>query len=88
VAPGFTAAVPVLPGHAGPSTEISGVARPAGPQQFAPRIGIAWKPKQTVVRAGYGINYNLAQYGTMIQNLRFNRLLRTPRRMPRMLTVS
>src|SRR5205807_2489570 len=39
---------------------------------FAPRVGIAWKPqKQTVVRAGYGINYNLAQYGTMIQNFAF-----------------
>jgi len=39
---------------------------------FAPRIGIAWKPLQkTVVRAGYGINYNLAQYSTMIQNFAF-----------------
>ncbi len=39
---------------------------------FAPRIGIAWKPqKQTVVRTGYGINYNLAQYGIMIQNFAF-----------------
>ncbi|MCU1239388.1 MAG: hypothetical protein JWO71_114, partial [Candidatus Acidoferrum typicum] len=39
---------------------------------FAPRIGIAWKPmKQTVVRAGYGINYNLAQYGAIIQNFAF-----------------
>ena len=26
---------------------------------------------KTVVRAGYGINYNLAQYGTMIQNFAF-----------------
>jgi len=39
---------------------------------FAPRIGIAWKPAQkTVVRAGYGINYNLAQYGAIIQNFAF-----------------
>ena len=39
---------------------------------FAPRIGIAWKPLQkTVVRVGYGINYNLAQYTTMIQNFAF-----------------
>src|SRR6267143_1029135 len=39
---------------------------------FAPRIGLAWKPqKQTVIRIGYGINYNLAQYGTMIQNFAF-----------------
>jgi hypothetical protein len=39
---------------------------------FAPRIGIAWKPTQkTVVRTGYGINYNLAQYTTMVQNFAF-----------------
>lgn len=39
---------------------------------FAPRIGVAWKPMQkTVVRAGYGINYDLAQYATMIQNFAF-----------------
>jgi len=39
---------------------------------FAPRIGIAWKPvSKMVVRAGYGINYNLAQYGTFIQELAF-----------------
>jgi len=68
VAPGFTAAVPVLPGHAGfPASLV----RPDR-NDFAPRIGIAWKPqKQMVVRAGYGINYNLAQYGTMIQNFAF-----------------
>src|SRR5204862_6222505 len=39
---------------------------------FAPRLGLAWKPmKNTVVRVGYGINYNLAQYGTVIQNFAF-----------------
>jgi hypothetical protein len=73
VAPGFTAADPVLPGQIG---AFSG-AFPASLVQpdrnnFAPRIGIAWKPaKKTVVRAGYGINYNLAQYGIMIQNFAF-----------------
>jgi hypothetical protein len=38
---------------------------------FAPRIGIAWKPfgSKTVVRAGYGINYNLGQYASIVQNL-------------------
>lgn len=73
VAPGFTAVEPVQPGQAG---EFTG-AFPASLVQpdrnnFAPRIGIAWKPmKKTVVRAGYGINYNLAQYGNIIQNLAF-----------------
>jgi hypothetical protein len=73
VAPGFTAAVPVLPGHAGPfdGTFPGSLVRPER-NNFAPRIGIAWKPqKKTVVRTGYGINYNLAQYGTMIQNFAF-----------------
>jgi trimeric autotransporter adhesin len=73
VAPGFTVAVPVLPGHAGPFDGIfpASLVRPDR-NDFAPRIGIAWKPqKQMVVRAGYGINYNLAQYGTMIQNFAF-----------------
>lgn len=73
IAPGFTAAAPVLPGQAG---EFSG-AFPASliapdRNNFAPRVGIAWKPQQkTVVRAGYGINYNLAQYGSIIQNFAF-----------------
>ena len=35
-------------------------------------MGIAWRPLQkTVVRLGYGINYNLAQYSTMVQNFAF-----------------
>jgi hypothetical protein len=38
---------------------------------FAPRLGIAWKPfgSKTVVRAGYSVNYNLGQYGSIVQNL-------------------
>ena len=68
VAPGFTAAAPLLPGQAGfPDSLV----RPDR-NNFAPRVGFAWKPqKKTVVRAGYGINYNLAQYGMMIQNFAF-----------------
>jgi hypothetical protein len=67
VGSGFTSAQLVLP---------TGVFTPSliNPDRnnFAPRIGIAWKPmKQTVVRAGYGINYNLAQYGNIIQNFAF-----------------
>jgi len=79
VVPGFTGAqllVPagaVLPGSvtgAVPSSTRSLISPDRN--NFAPRIGIAWKPmKQTVVRAGYGINYNLAQYGSIIQNFAF-----------------
>jgi hypothetical protein len=73
VAPGFASAAVVLPGQSGPFNGAfpSSLVRPDR-NNFAPRIGIAWKPqKQMVVRAGYGINYNLAQYGTMIQNFAF-----------------
>ena len=73
VAPGFTAAAPVLPGATGPYNGIfpNSLIQPDR-NDWAPRVGLAWKPqKKTVVRAGYGINYNLAQYGTMIQNFAF-----------------
>ena len=39
---------------------------------FAPRFGIAWKPKftkDTVVRGGYGINYNTGQFATFALSL-------------------
>lgn len=73
VAPGFTAAVPVEPGQAGPYNGIfpASLIRPDR-NNYAPRVGLAWKPlKDTVVRAGYGINYNLAQYTAVIQNFAF-----------------
>jgi len=39
---------------------------------FAPRVGLAWKPfGNTVVRAGYGINYNTQAYQNIIQQLAF-----------------
>jgi trimeric autotransporter adhesin len=76
---GFATAVPVVPVGAvlppgSPPFQTSPLQSLIHPDRnnFAPRIGIAWKPIQkTVVRAGYGINYNLAQYGIMIQNFAF-----------------
>lgn len=73
VAPGFTSAVPVLSGQSGPYNGVfpASLIEPDR-NDWAPRVGIAWKPqKKTVVRAGYGINYNLAQYASMIQNFAF-----------------
>lgn len=73
VSPGYTNAVLVLPGQTGPysGTFPRSLVR-ADRNNFGPRIGIAWKPMaQTVVRAGYGINYNLAQYGVFIRNFAF-----------------
>jgi hypothetical protein len=73
VAAGFTGAGAVLPGQSGSFNGLfpASLIRPDR-NNFAPRIGIAWKPmKQTVVRTGYGINYNLAQYGAIVQNFAF-----------------
>jgi hypothetical protein len=75
----FTSAQPVVPAGAVLPSTTSGLATSSTPSlinadrnNFAPRIGIAWKPmKETVVRAGYGINYNLAQYGAIVQNFAF-----------------
>jgi len=79
VGPGFETAVPVVPTGAVFPSGSGAFLTSSNPalvnpdrNNFAPRIGIAWKPApKTVVRAGYGINYNLAQYGTMIQNFAF-----------------
>ena len=87
VAPGLTAVVPVLPAGSNPQLCAVypcaiGSSPYAGPlpatltrpdrNNFAPRLGIAWKPfAKTVVRAGYGINYNTSAYSTIIQQLAF-----------------
>ena len=73
VGPQFTFATPVQPGQAGTAfgTYPASLIEPDR-NNFAPRLGLAWKPMNlTVVRVGYGINYNLAQYGTIIQNFAF-----------------
>jgi len=63
----------VLPGQTGPYSGVfpASLVR-ADRNDWAPRLGLAWRlGKQTVVRAGYGINYNLAQYGTFIRNFAY-----------------
>src|SRR6266852_568338 len=73
VGPDFTFATAVQPGQSGAAFGVypASLIQPDR-NNFAPRLGLAWKPmKNTVVRAGYGINYNLAQYGTVIQNFAF-----------------
>jgi hypothetical protein len=72
-APGFAAVAPVLPGQVGPYTGLfpASLVKPDR-NNFAPRVGIAWKPQsKTVVRAGYGINYNIGQYKNIVQQLAF-----------------
>jgi len=73
VAPQFASANAVQPGQTGAFFGVypASLVQPDR-NNFAPRLGLAWKPRNlTVVRLGYGINYNLAQYGTVIQNFAF-----------------
>jgi hypothetical protein len=64
---------PIQPGEAGPYSGAvpASLVRPDR-NNFAPRIGFAWKPfSKTVVRGGYGINYNTGAYQSMAQQLAF-----------------
>ncbi|HYL10772.1 MAG TPA: TonB-dependent receptor, partial [Candidatus Acidoferrales bacterium] len=73
VAPGFTAVAPVIAGQSGPFTGTfpQTLVNPDR-NNLAPRAGFAWKPlKSTVVRGGYGINYNTGAYGSIAQQLAF-----------------
>jgi hypothetical protein len=71
---GFTSPpVPVQVGQSGPYNGGFPVTlvRPDR-NNFAPRLGLAWKPlRNTLVRAGYGINYNTAAYQSIVQNMAF-----------------
>ena len=71
IAPGFTAVAPVQAGQTGPfnGQYPASLVHPDR-NNFAPRIGIAyrWNDK-TVIRGGYGVNYNLGQYRSIVQNL-------------------
>jgi len=75
----FSAVDVVEPGQTGqfggkyPSSLVN-----ADRAMYAPRFGAAWRPsskgkwlKQTVVRFGYGINYNTGQFATMAKSLSF-----------------
>jgi outer membrane receptor protein involved in Fe transport len=84
VAPGFTSIAPVCASVTALATGACNVGTgpysgsfPAGlvnpdRNNFAPRLGIAWKPlNNTVVRAGYGINYNTGAYASIVQQMAF-----------------
>jgi hypothetical protein len=70
---GTPAVAVVLPGQAAPysGSVPNSLIRPDR-NNFAPRLGFAWKPfSKTVVRWGYGINYNTGAYQGMVQQLAF-----------------
>jgi hypothetical protein len=71
--PAISAVSPVLPGAVGPFTGAFPITViEPDRNNFAPRVGLAWKAdKKTVVRGGYGINYNTGQYGSIVQNLAY-----------------
>jgi hypothetical protein len=71
VSPGFTAAVPVVAGGTGPYYGLY-PATLVNPDRddFAPRIGLAWRPRpKWVIRGGYGINYSSVPYLSIVQKL-------------------
>jgi len=69
----FTAAALVLPGQAGPYTgPVPTTLVHPDRNNIAPRLGVAWKPlRKTILRAGYGINYNTGAYQGIVQQLAF-----------------
>lgn len=72
--PGFTSPpVPVQVGQTGPyNGQFPVTLVRSDRNNFAPRLGLAWKPlHNTVVRAGYGINYNTSAYQSIVQNMAF-----------------
>ena len=71
----FTQVSPVIAGQAGPYSGPfpRSLVKPDR-TMFAPRLGVAYRPKwlkETVLRGGYGINYNTTQPVTFAQQLAF-----------------
>ena len=71
VAPGFTAAAPVISGGTGqftgpfPSSLING-----DYNNLAPRVGLAWRVNpRTVLRGGFGRSFNNGSYATIARQL-------------------
>jgi trimeric autotransporter adhesin len=71
VAPGFTAATPVMAGAMGPyaGSFARTIVRPDR-NNLAPRAGVAWRAStRTTLRGGYGINYASVPYQSIVERL-------------------
>ena len=71
VAPDFSAAIPVTAGGTGPySGSLPDALIRTDYNNFAPRIGVAWRAATgTVVRGGYGVSFNSGSYATLARQL-------------------
>ena len=69
----FTTVFPVQPNQVGPfSGKYPRTLIDPERNDFSPRLGIAWRAiKDTVVRAGYGINFANGQYAKFVQDFAF-----------------
>jgi trimeric autotransporter adhesin len=75
IAPGYTAEQPVVATNpVGPVTGTHYPSSLVNPDYHtvSPRIGLAWRPfpaSSFVVRAGYGLNFNTSNYGSIARNM-------------------
>ncbi|WP_158751271.1 TonB-dependent receptor [Acidobacterium sp. S8] len=69
----FASVTPVQPNQVGPySGKYPRTLIEPERDNFSPRLGLAWRAiKDTVVRAGYGINFANGQYVKFVQNFAF-----------------
>ncbi len=71
VSPSFDPNVFPVAVEAGNSSLPATLVRPDR-NNFAPRVGFAWKAlSKTVVRGGYGINYNIGEYQSIAQDMAY-----------------
>jgi hypothetical protein len=73
ISPAFNAVAVVLPGQAGPySGKFSDALVNSDPNNFSPRVAIAWKPfpkRQLQLRTGYSVFFNGSIYNQFVTRL-------------------
>jgi hypothetical protein len=70
IAPGFTAAAPVMSDGVGAFTgEFPEALLLTDTNNLAPRVGVAWRTRGLVVRGGFGASYNAGTYSAIARQL-------------------